>query len=376
MKEFLKNTDWHLLLFFLFIPFLSLIVLYSAGYNENTNIKILNWLPFTIKSEAFFKQLINITLAFFALILGYFINLKKLQKFSFFLYLLMVCFLIAVLIIGITSKGSQRWIPLGFFRFQPSEFSKCVIIIIIAYFIAKVPPKPEGYDLKSLIVPLILILIPTILILIQPDLGTALSVFAISFSMLLFAGIRKKILIMFVIFAIILSIPAWNFILKPYQQKRVLTLFNPEADPLGTGYHIIQSKIAVGSGGITGKGFRQGTQTQLEFLPENTTDFIFSVLSEEWGFLGSGFVLFCYFVFISSLIKLAKKCRDPFYVMIVFGFASYLTFHLFVNIGMVIGIMPVVGLPLPLFSYGGSALLMVFFIQGLILNISYSRKRI
>lgn len=372
----IKKVDYKLLILLISIPLASLVVLYSAGYSENINIKLAEWFPLTIHSAAFLKQLVNLCIAMLALLVGFFIDIKYIKKLSIPVYILMVILLIAVFLVGSKSHGALRWIALGSFRFQPSEFAKFSMILMLSYYCSKFPPMHLGYNLRALILPGFIILFPILLILAQPDLGTSLSVLGISVSILLLVGVKKRILTITGILSCVSILPMWYFVLKPYQKQRILTLFNPEADPLGTGYHIIQSKIAVGSGGISGKGFMQGSQTQLEFLPEHTTDFIFSVLAEEWGFFGSVFLLGLYFLLIYRLLDLARKCRDPYQTLFCFGFAAFLLIHVFVNIGMVVGILPVVGLPLPLFSYGGSAMLIIMFMAGIALNISSSRKQI
>jgi rod shape determining protein RodA len=217
-----------------------------------------------------------------------------------------------------------------------------------------------------------MILIPMALIARQPDLGSALSVGAAGFSMLLFAGIRWKTLVVMALVVGVAVVPAWNS-LHSYQQRRVIALFDPEADPLGSGYHITQSKIAVGSGSAFGKGFLKGTQTQLEFLPEHTTDFIFSVLAEEWGFVGCVMILLLYFSFLYRLALVVLRSKDFFTCLVSFGVAGLIFFHTVVNVGMVVGILPVVGITMPLFSYGGSSLLSFMILVGVSLGISMRR---
>ncbi len=194
--------------------------------------------------------------------------------------------------------------------------------------------------------------------------------------MLLFAGIKRRVLIIVASLILISFYPVWHFGMKPYQQQRILTLFDASADPRGSGYHIIQSKIAAGSGGLFGKGYMQGSQTQLEFLPEHNTDFIFSVLTEEWGFLGAIVLISLYWFLIARLIWLAERLKDPFLVYFCMGFAIFILLEVFVNIAMVLGLLPVVGIPLPLFSYGGSSMLVVMFLSGIALNISTKRRQL
>jgi rod shape determining protein RodA len=242
----------------------------------------------------------------------------------------------------------------------------------MARYLARHPPRPGGYGFKDL-VPIVMIFgIPAGLILRQPDLGTAIVVGMIGLSMLLFMGVRWKVL--FIVAALGLSAlyPAW-LSLHDYQRRRVEVLLNPELDPRGSGYHINQSKIAVGSGKVFGKGYLDGTQTQLEFLPEHTTDFVFSVLAEEWGFAGCLVVLSLYFALLSRMLQIVGRSRELFSGMMVLGIAAMVFIHSAVNIGMVIGLLPVVGIPLPLFSHGGSGLLSMMFSIGLILGIDMRR---
>lgn len=368
--------DKKLLLLLLLIPCISLLVLYSAGYSPDTNIQLASWLPLVIKSQAFFKQLINFLIGWLVLFSAYFVGIKFFYKASLPVFLLSIILLIIVLLIGSKSHGSVRWVPIGPIRFQPSEFAKVAVILVFAWYLTKFPASFRGYNLKSLFFPGILLLLITIPVLLQPDLGTTLSIGIIACSMVLFAGVNRKILT-YVAILFICSLPfAWQFVLKPYQKQRIETLFNPESDPYGHGYHVIQSKIAVGSGGIYGKGFLQGTQTQLEFLPEHTTDFIFSVLAEEWGFLGTSFILLLYFLLVRHLFWLALNAVTPFQRYLCFGFAIMLFSHVFVNIGMVLGILPVVGLPLPLFSYGGSMMIVTMLLAGISLRVSSERQRL
>mgnify|MGYP003593123464 CR=1 FL=1 len=211
------------------------------------------------------------------------------------------------------------------------------------------------------------------LIVIQPDLGTALSIGIVGFCMVLFMGIRVRSLVTMAVAVIGVLIPFWEVLLKPYQKRRILVLFNPDVDPLGSGYHIIQSKIAVGSGLLFGKGFMQGTQTQLEFLPEHTTDFIFSVLAEEWGFVGSITLIALFLFMFYHLLRVVMRSRDLFAGLVAFGISAQIFVNAFINMAMVVGILPVVGIPLPLVSYGGTSLMSMMLSIGVVLGISMRR---
>ena len=221
--------------------------------------------------------------------------------------------------------------------------------------------------------PAILTAIPFVLILRQPDLGTAGLVVLIAASMTLFVKIERRTLLFMIGSALVMILPVWSFVLKDYQKQRILTLFNPEGDPLGTGYHIIQSKIAIGSGFLTGKGFLQGTQNALSFLPEQHTDFIFSVLAEEWGFLGAALLILTFVVFLFWALNIAFGCREPFGTILAVGITAMIAWQALINIGMVMGLMPVVGVPLPFISYGGSSLLTTLICVGILMNISMRR---
>jgi rod shape determining protein RodA len=260
---------------------------------------------------------------------------------------------------------------MGPISFQPSEFVKISLILALAKFFHR-PPSREGYSLRTLAFPFLLLVLPMVLILKQPDLGTAIILFLVFFSVLLFVKIRwSSLLALFVVGGSILPL-VWRF-LKEYQKMRIVTFFNPDLDPLGSGYHLIQSKIAVGSGGIMGKGFMKGTQSKLGFLPEQQTDFIFSVLGEEWGLIGSLIVVLLYFGLILWGLRIAIQAKDRFGAILSFGVVAMLFWHTFINIGMVLGLMPVVGIPLPLLSYGGSFLVSTLIGMGLLFNVSMRR---
>lgn len=274
---------------------------------------------------------------------------------------------------GTVALGAQRWIDLGFFRYQPSETMKLALIMLMAKILATRNSAGPGMGIKELIAPIAVLLIPFALVVEQPDLGTGMMLAAIGGSMILFTKVKKWILVV-VITVIAVTVPvAWQFGLRDYQKNRILTFIDPTNDRRGTGYNSIQSKIAVGSGRFLGKGFRKGTQSQLEFLPERHTDFIYSVLSEEHGFVGSMMTmgLFC-MLFVLGL-RIAMNARDKFGALLSVGVLGYVFWHMFVNIGMVIGLLPIVGVPLPLLSYGGSSMLTTMAGLGLISSVAYRR---
>ena len=231
----------------------------------------------------------------------------------------------------------------------------------------------EGFTLWGLRYPFLFVMVPFLLILRQPDLGTAGLIGLIAASMTLFSKIERRSLAVMAGGGLAMAVPVWLFVLKEYQKQRILTFMDPDRDPLGTGYHIIQSKIAIGSGMLTGKGFLEGTQNALSFLPEQHTDFIFSVLAEEWGFAGSAALVLLFLVFIFWALNIAHSCRDPFGTILVVGLTSMISWQVFINIGMVMGLMPVVGVPLPFISYGGSSMLTTLVAVGVLMNISMRR---
>jgi rod shape determining protein RodA len=295
------------------------------------------------------------------------------HRYAFFLYGLALLLLLAVAGFGVVVNGSRRWLDMGVFKLQPAEFMKLGLIVTMARLLAKSPPKnSSAYSFRELLLPAGFILVPMAIIAQQPDLGTALSLGIVGVCQILFVGIRPKVIMGVVLAVCVLAYPAWNS-LHEYQQRRIMVLLDPEADPQGSGYHITQSKIAVGSGELFGKGFQKGTQTQLEFLPEHTTDFVFSVLAEEWGFVGCTFMIALFFCLLASMLRVAHRSRDLFACLLVIGITSQIFAHIVINIGMVIGLMPVVGIPLPLVSYGGSSMLSLLFGLGIVQGVSMRR---
>jgi rod shape determining protein RodA len=300
-----------------------------------------------------------------------FVEYRYYSDFAYIAYGVAIFSLLLVLAYGMITSGAQRWIRIGSFSFQPSEFSKISLILALAR-IFRSPPAREGYSLKELLLPSLLLLLPTLLILKQPDLGTAIILFMIFLSVLFFVKVRWSSWVIMVAAGGSILPLLWTF-LKEYQKKRILTFLNPDLDPLGAGYHIIQSKIAVGSGGILGKGLMHGTQCKLGFLPEQQTDFIFSAFAEEWGLIGCLALLALYGVLIWWGLRIAVQAKDRFAAILSFGVVAMLFWHVFINVGMVLGIMPVAGIPLPLLSYGGSFLVSTLTGIGILLNVSMRR---
>ena len=292
------------------------------------------------------------------------------QRISPWVFSIGILLLVVVLIIGHIGKGAQRWLNLGFFRFQPSELMKLAIPMMLAWYYANrhLPPKT-----KDLLISALIIFIPAILAIKEPDLGTAVIFITAGACVLLFAGINWRLIVAFILLLLIFTPILWHF-LHAYQQQRILTYFNPARDPLGKGYHIIQSKIAIGSGGIFGKGWLQGTQSHLSFLPEHATDFIFAVAGEEFGLLGSIALLIIYLYITIRSLYIAVKAQDTYTRLLASGFSLSFFLSVFINIGMVCGILPVVGLPLPLISYGGTSMITIMASFGILMSIHHHRK--
>lgn len=290
------------------------------------------------------------------------------------LYIINCLMLLIVRFAGTSALGAQRWIQLGPITLQPSEFAKVLMIICLARMLAE--HKGGFRTWKSLIPVAGLMLPPFILVFIQPDLGTSLVFAAICFGMLFLAGLRMKI-VKQALCALVAFFPVlWFFLLHDYQKTRILVLFDPTVDPFGSGYHVIQSKISIGSGGFIGQGLFEGTQSQLNFLPENHTDFIFSVIGEELGFVGAIFLLFLYFLLLYRAIVISRSSGDAFGSLLACGIFSMWLFQVFINVGMTLGIMPVTGIPLPFISYGGSALMVNMICAGILMNIYLRRKKL
>lgn len=372
-RRLLAHFDWPLFAFTLIISLVGLLVLFSAGYDPEGRVDLAGWLNWDFKSATCIKQAMYLGCGLIVMCVGMALHTQWLYRYAIVAYVGALVLLVLVAGFGVVVNGSRRWLDLGYFKLQPAEFMKLGLILMMARVLSKNPPRDSrSYTLRELIAPVLWIAVPMALIIQQPDLGTALSLCAVGFGQIIFLGVRPKVIIGVIVALCILAYPAWHS-LHQYQQRRIMVLLDPEADPQGSGYHITQSKIAVGSGELFGKGFRKGTQTQLEFLPEHTTDFVFSVLAEEWGFVGCTFVIGLYFFLLALMLRVAHRSRDLFSCLLTVGIATQIFSHLVINIGMVIGLMPVVGIPLPLVSYGGSSLLSLMFGLGLVQGVSMRR---
>ncbi len=324
----------------------------------------------TLGGPLFYKQVYYVAAGLpLCLIIAFFTNMKILERFSYPIYWSIVILLLVVLISGHVAGGSKRWIHLGFFNLQPSELAKIGIAMVIAKFIQK-DKNLFPYTLRDLLRPLLLIGMMFGLVVIQPDLGTAGIIGITAFIQILMSRLDKKsVLIALSCFILILPF-GWFFGLKDYQKSRVLSFAKPSSDPKGSGYHSIQSMVAIGSGKLTGKGFQKGTQTHLLFLPERHTDFIFSVLSEEQGFVGGVAVLVLFLFFLRPGVTITFNSKDLFSFYLAMGISAIFFIHIAINIAMVLGLFPIVGVTLPFFSYGGSSMFTFLIGVGLLLNIS------
>ena len=356
--KFDLNAIWIML----FIIAIGIVNLYSATFSSQGS-----------ETQFWRQQLIWFGAGSFACIVAYFVHYRVLERFAYFAYAANILLLVAVLLIGKSVLGAKRWIGFGSFSLQPSEFMK----ITIAWTLAKYfhdDQYRESYDLKSLMIPILLILIPVLLVMAQPDLGTALIILLVSASIILFVKVSPKLLITIFLLTVITSYPVYRYVLKDYQKQRILTFMNPTIDPKGAGYNSIQSMIAVGSGQFLGKGYKKGTQSQLNFLPEHHTDFIFSVFSEEHGFLGFFVLLSLYILLLSNALKIAYGSNDKFGMLFAFGLSALFFWHVFINMGMTTGIMPIVGVPLPFMSYGGSFLISCMLAIAMLTNIANKKS--
>lgn len=397
-KEKFRFVDKPLIVFTLLISIVSLLMVYSATLTVNHNL--------------FYKQTLWLSLGLLIMVGILFIPRKLLYSFSYWFYIVSIILLILPLFWG-HSFQTKRWIDLHLFQLQPSEFAKLALILSLAVVFSR--EKGIVSHPVELIFPFIITLVPFSLVLIEPDLGTAIVFPAIMCFILSVKGIRLKLLL-FILTPIISLLTAFHWLswfifiiiliiflaiyrrgfaysfslfavnstvgtvtpilwrqLKPYQQQRILSFVNPGADPTGGGWHILQSKIAIGSGGIFGKGFLHGTQNKLFFLPEQHTDFIFSVIGEEWGFIGVFVVMILFFILIVRIIAIMRTTRSDWGILLLAGIAGYFIFQFFLNVGMCINILPVAGIPLPLVSYGGSQTILSFILIGIALNIGYNR---
>jgi rod shape determining protein RodA len=358
MRQFsIRDLDWLMVITSLFISAMGVLQIYSATRD-------------TLWRDAWWKQIVFVTAGLVLMWLIAVVDYHSLMGRVPILYLLSMLTLLAVLLVGTKVFGSRRWIPILGFTFQISEFVKLVLILLVARFLTEL--RSETLDWRELVKLSSLVFLPMILVVKQPDLGTALTYLPILAIGVYLAGLRREYLVVIGLLAVFALPLSWNF-LEDYQKARLISFQYPDRDPRGTGYQTIQSKIAVGAGGMWGQGVAKGTQTQLRFLPVPHTDFIFSAFAEEHGFVGVVIVLALYFVLLMQIIQNAQTAPDRAGMYICMGVVALLVFHLLVNVGMVVGRMPVTGIPLPLMSAGGSNTLSTFLMLGLVNNVRLRR---
>jgi rod shape determining protein RodA len=363
------NLPWGMMFLVFTITLIGLASVYSATYTSKG------------PSPLFTKQIAWISIGLVVMFLALIPDYHTVGRYAYLLYAISLVLLFLVMLMGKTGMGAQRWLAIGPFAFQPSELTKLSLTLALARYFAE-DPKQGNYELKDLAIPVVMVLVPLILVLKQPDLGTAIMLLLTSSIIVILAGIRlRSVMVVLLIGVTIASLvflvspvrhKIWGS-LKPYQQNRIKAFIDPSSDPLGSGYHANQSKIAVGSGQITGRGYRKGTQSQMAFLPERHTDFIFAVISEEMGLVGSSVLLFLYVLLLLIGVDTAKNAKDRLGVLMAGGIVSMLSLYVFINMGMAVGIVPVVGVPLPLVSYGGTSIITTFLSLGILLNIQARR---
>ena len=356
-RRLVQEIDWVLLGLILALSLIGVFFIYSSshflpGYHH---VRQLAWIP--------------VSLAALAIVLA--VDYKFFVSLSPYFYGLIVGVLAATLVFARLVAGTRSWITLGLMRLQPSELAKIVMILVFARFFAD--SKRAYLTTPRTLLALAIAGLPLFLIVLQPDLGTATTFLAIVGGALILAGLRRKTIAVFVLAALVVGAGGWNLALKDYQKRRLTTLIDPQGDPRGSGYQVIQSKIAIGSGGLTGTGFKKGSQSQLRFLPARHTDFIFSVIGEETGFLGVLVVLLLYLALLARMFLSVSKARDRAGVYIIFTASLLIAFQFLVNVLMIIGLFPVMGITLPFLSYGGSSLLTNFIACGLVLNVRMRR---
>ena len=347
----IKSMDLVIFFLVIIISSISLFILSSLDFNNKGLVE---------------KHSLRIIFSLLVFLIVASINIKTWYKFSYLFYGFVILLLILVDFYGLTGKGAKRWLDIGIFNLQPSELMKIGVIMALARYYQYI--KTDEIDrVKNLVIPITLIIIPFILVIKQPDLGTALFVLFVAISILWLAGLNLKIFTFGTLSLLILAPLSISF-LKPYQKQRILTFLNPENDPTGAGYHVIQSKIAIGSGGFFGQGYMQGSQSNLSFLPEPHTDFIFTAFAEQFGFFGSLILLTLFLILIFRIDSISKISRSTFGRLLCFGISFNFFAYIAINIGMVTGLLPVVGVPIPIMSYGGTAMLTSMFALGLVVS--------
>lgn len=359
-RRMLTNFDWRMAGITFTVIAVGILTIWSGNLGSASS----------YKQSLYIRQTVWCFVGLFGLVAASFVNYRHVARFAYPIFGILLGLLLVVAVAGEVGLGARRWIRVGFLTMQPSEFMKLGLIIFLArYFEDR---KEQLGNLRLLVAPTIVALIPIFLVMRQPDLGTAALLGLLTLAFFVLVGLRLKHLLLLGFTGGALAPLIWS-LLKAYQQKRILAFFSPQHDPLGAGYHIMQSNIAVGSGELWGKGLKAASQSQLNFLPANHTDFIFAVLSEQWGFVGCLVILLFYYLLITRGLEIASEAKDLFGALMAFGIMAMITIQLVVNGGMVLGIMPVVGVPFPLLSYGGSSLLIICIGVGLVISVRMRR---
>ena len=351
-KDKLYSIDYILVIGVLILGIVSMFAMYSTDGGE---------FKYHTKSH-----ILRFSVFFLLFLILSFVQIRLWHKTSYIIYFVFFLLLLAVKYFGLTSSGSQRWLNLYFMNLQPSELMKVGLILFLAKYYHRVSIENIN-SVKYLFLPIIVLIAPVLLVVMQPDLGTSILIAAGGVVVAWLAGVRFKFFA-YALLILIASLPIVISFLKPYQKSRILTFLNPDRDPLGAGYQIIQSKIAIGSGGLFGKGFLNGSQSYLDYLPEKHTDFIFTLFSEEFGFAGSIFILLLYGVIVSRIIKIGNITRSNFGKLYCYSFGTAFFIYVVVNMGMVLGLLPIVGSPLPIMSYGGSSMMAIMFGLGIVMS--------
>lgn len=360
-RRLVSHFDWTVLALAIGLVCLGVLTIYSATYSVTEH----------RASGLAMKQFYWFLFGFGAMVAAATLDYHHIDNIAYPLYGMTLVLLTVVYFTGHSGGGSQRWIHLGFFTLQPSEVAKLAIVLALTKFLQYDEP-PGGYRLQDLWVPFLLVGPLAVLTLIQPDLGTAIILVVVFFSLILMGGLRVRSFLYLAAAGVAFMPIAYHF-LKPYQRNRIWTFLNPDLDPLGAGYHVIQSKIAVGSGRLLGKGFLNGTQNRLDFLPAQHTDFIFAVFAEEWGLIGCLILLALYFALMIAGLRVVARAKDRLGALLAFGVVAIFFWQVVINVAMVTGLMPVVGIPLPLLSYGGSSMVTMMVAVGLLINVSMRR---
>ena len=358
-RRLVSSFDWPLFTLAIGLALLGIMTIYSATCSVNEECSRY------LATRQFYWLIVGTVL----MVMTFSVDYQRLAHWAFPTYFAVIVLLALVLVIGVSSGGSQRWLDLIFFSLQPSELAKLTLVLVLAKTLRY---YESGYSLIDLRMPLLMSVPVVGLVLMQPDLGTAVVILLIAMAVIVMSGLRVRSLLSLILATVIALPIGWQF-LRPYQKTRIWTFMNPESDPLGAGYHVVQSKIAIGSGRLWGTGYLEGSQSRLEFLPEQHTDFIFAVYAEEWGFSGCVGLLGAYALLVLLALRVVRRAQDRFAMLLATGITAILFCQFTINIGMVSGLLPVVGIPLPLISYGGSSLVTTLVGVGVLINISMRR---